>query len=139
MRLNEEAEQNAPDDLPVDIRPGFTGGEYPLHGKFRLRSFSNILYFLGRSIAKEPERDVSRDFRTPSTSENPVNAMEVKETTEPPEDTDFFVEYRGHYFYVAPDKGYPWNQTAFRVLSQVFQMTMSPVPRIGVPSITIAK
>jgi hypothetical protein len=139
MRLNEEAEQNSPNDLPVDIRPGFTGGEYPLHGKFRLRSFSNILYFLGRAMSAEPEREVARDPRTSSTSENPVSAMEVIETTKRPADARPFVEYRGHYFYVAPDNGYPWNQTAFRVLSQVFQMTMSPLPRINVPSITIAK
>lgn len=139
MRLNEEAEQNAPNDLAVDIRPGFTGGEYPLHGAFRLRSFSNILYFLGRTMADEPEFDVTRDSRTPSMSENPVNAMEMMETTKEPEHADLVAEYRGHYFAVAPDRGYPWNQIAFRVLSQVFQMTMAQLPRVNVPSITIAK
>ena len=45
-RLNDETELNAPNDLLVNIRPGYPGGEYPLHGKFRLRSFSNILIFL---------------------------------------------------------------------------------------------
>jgi hypothetical protein len=38
--LHEEAEHNLDDELVVDIRPGHPGGEFPLHGKFRLQSFS---------------------------------------------------------------------------------------------------
>jgi hypothetical protein len=32
-----------------------------------------------------------------------------------------------------------WNREAFKLLSQLFQMTVTEVPRAGVPSITIAK
>jgi hypothetical protein len=32
-----------------------------------------------------------------------------------------------------------WNREAFKLLSQLFQMTVTEVPRTGVPSITIAK
>ena len=32
-----------------------------------------------------------------------------------------------------------WNREAFQMLYLLFQMTVSEVPRVGVPSITIAK
>ena len=32
-----------------------------------------------------------------------------------------------------------WNREAFKLLSRLFQMTITEVPRAGVPSITIAK
>jgi hypothetical protein len=41
--------------------------------------------------------------------------------------------------YNSPDPEYPWNQTAFRVLWQVFQMTVSELPKGFSPGITIAK
>lgn len=139
IRLNDEAEKNAPNDLLVDIRPGYPGGEYPLHGKFRLRSFSNIMYFIGRTLAAEPERDVPKDPRTPPVGENPVSVIEISESSRPPADADVVVKYRGRYFAVRPSRRSSWNQTAFRVLSQIFQMTVTELPKPGVPSITIAK
>jgi hypothetical protein len=139
IRLNDEAEKNAPNDLLVDIRPGYPGGEYPLHGKFRLRSFSNIMYFIGRTLAAEPERDVQKDPRTPPVGENPVSVIEISVSNSPPSDADVVVNYRGKYYAVRPSRGSSWNQTAFRVLSQIFQMTVTELPKPGVPSITIAK
>ena len=32
-----------------------------------------------------------------------------------------------------------WNREAFQLLYLLFQMTVTDVPRVGVPSITIAK
>jgi hypothetical protein len=139
IRLNEEAEQNAPNDLLLDIRPGYPGGEYPLHGKLRLRSFSNILYFIGRTLSTEPERDISRDPRTPPVTENPVFALEITETESPPPDADLAVEYKDRHYAVRRDARYPWNETAFRVLWQIFQMTMAELPKAAAPSITISK
>jgi hypothetical protein len=139
VRLNDEAEQNAPNDLLLDIRPGFPGGEYPLHGRLRLRSFSNILYFIGRTLSAEPEMDISKDPRTPAVTENPVSVLEIEETEEKPGDESLSVEYKGHYYAVRRDLEYPWNQAAFRVLWQVFQMTVAELPKVATPSITIAK
>jgi hypothetical protein len=139
IRLNEEAELNAPNDLLLDIRPGFPGGEYPLHGKLRLRSFSNILYFIGRTIAAEPERDVSKDPRTPPVTENPVSVIEIMETDSAPREASLAVKYNGLYYAVRPNKAYPWNETAFRVLWQIFQMTVSELPKTVAPTITISK
>src|SRR5262249_46492949 len=34
IRLNDEAEQTLEDEVLVDIRYGYVGGEYPLHGRF---------------------------------------------------------------------------------------------------------
>ncbi|MEI7868297.1 MAG: hypothetical protein WCI11_10425 [Candidatus Methylumidiphilus sp.] len=139
MELNERNEVYTPNDLFIDIRPGYPGGEYPLRGTFRLRSFSNILSFIGQTMADEPEYPVEKDSRTPDVAENPVTTLQVTES-----DNTFFnagggIEYKGHYYSIHPDQGYPWNKRAFQLLEQIFQMTTGEVPRIGVPSITIAK
>lgn len=139
MRLNDEAEQGADNDLMIDIRPGYPGGDYPLHGKIRLRSFSNILYFLGRALTSEPEFDVVRDHRTPQITENPVYALHIAESEDPPEDGALAVEYHGLHYSVRNDPRYPWNETAFRLLSQIFQMSVAELPKTNAPAITIAK
>lgn len=140
IALNDEAERNAPNDILVDIRPGFIGGEYPLHGKFRLRSFSNIMYFIGRTLAAEPEIDIEKDPRTPLIHENPASVLAISEFDSHPADAEgLAVKYQGKYYAVQLSHASSWNQTAFRVLSQIFQMTESALPKTNVPSITIAK
>src|SRR4030095_11447867 len=69
--LHEQAEEAPFNDILVDIRPGYPGGELPLQGRIRLRSFHEILTFIGRGIDEEPEDDVPPDPRTPVISENP--------------------------------------------------------------------
>lgn len=134
-----ETESWAANDLLVDVRPGFPGGDYPLHGRIRLRSFSNILYFIGRTLGAEPEPAVDKDPRTPTLSGNPDSTLAISETDAAPADVDISVEYRGKYYAVQAGRNSPWNQSAFRVLWQIFQMTMSELPKGAVPSITIAK
>jgi hypothetical protein len=138
-RMNEEAEHSPDNEIPVDIRPGHPGGEYPLKGQFRLRSFANILNFIGRDIAEEPEYDVPKDPRTPPVSENPVHALEIVESDAKPDGGGLAVAYQNRYYGVRPETGYAWNQEGFRLLSQLFQMTVTDLPRIGVPGITISK
>ena len=138
-RLNEEAELNAPNDLMVDIRPGYPSGEYPMHGEFRLRSFSNILYFIGRTLSTEPEPDISKDQRTPNVLENPAFTLAITETDSSPSNTDLSVKYKDRYYAVRSDPGHSWNKKAFRALSQMFQMTMTELPKVAAPSITISK
>ena len=50
FRLHEEAEEAPFNDILMDIRPGHPGGELPLHGRLRLRSFHEVLTFIGRGI-----------------------------------------------------------------------------------------
>ncbi|WP_348759909.1 hypothetical protein [Candidatus Methylocalor cossyra] len=139
MQLNAEAEQGPPDEVLLDIRAGFVGGEYPLHGKMRLRSFQNVLNFIGRGIVEEPEYPVPLDPRTPPISENPARTLDIVETHEPPPGADLVVPFNGHYYAVRPDVGYQWNREAFRLLYQLYQMTITELPQFGVPSITISK
>ena len=138
IRLQEEAEAGPSNEIMVDIRPGHPGGEYPLHGKLRLRSFYNVLTFIGRDIAEEPEYDVPPDPRTPQISENPVHTLEILETDSVPLGVDFSVALNGHHYAVRPETGYQWNRKAFSLLYQLFQMTVAVVPQAG-PAITISK
>lgn len=139
IRLNNRAEASPDNELNVDIRREFTGGEMPFHGEFRLRSLANIITFLGRGIHDEPEFSVDKDTRTPPVSENPVHTMEVMETDSTPDNADIEVEFRDSHFALRPDNGYQWNREAFMLLHQVFQMTVTELPRTGIPSLTIAK
>ncbi len=136
--LHEKAEHNLDDELVVDIRPGHPGGDFPLHGKFRLRSFANMIDFLGHALGEDPEYDVAPHSRTPSVRENPAFTLALVESSRQLRGHDRAVRYRGHYYAVAPQAGYQWNKKAFVLLYQLFQMTVVK-PASAAPSITIAK
>lgn len=138
VRLHAEAEQAPANDILVDIRDGYTGGEYPLHGRLRLRSFHELLTSIGRGIAEEPEFDVRPDPRTPAISENPVHSIEIVEARQLPPGVDLSVEWRGYRYAVREQSGYQWNKKAFSLLYQLYQISMSSVAGAG-PVITIAK
>lgn len=137
-RLHAEAEEAPPNDILIDIRAGHVGGEYPMHGRLRLRSFHEVLNFLGRGMGEELEFDVPPDPRTPAMTENPARTLEVSESTSAPSDAELSVEYRGHYYSVREETGYQWNKKAFSLLYQLFQMSVSSVEAAG-PAITISK
>lgn len=139
IRLNDWSEASPENELIVDIRPDFPGGEMPIHGEFRLRSLANVIGFLGRSIADEPEFPVEKDPRTPGVAENPVRTMDITETDGAPDDVDLAVKFGGRHYALRPETGYQWNHEAFSLLHQMFQMTVTELPRTGVPSLTIAK
>ena len=139
-RLVDEIEEGKLNDVSFDIRPGHVGGEYPLKGDFRLRSFNTILNFLGRSLEEDPEYHVEKDPRTPAVHENPVYTMELLLTDGAPSGADLSIQSRGKYYAVNTTGPLArWNREAFQMLYLLFQMTVSEVPRAGVPSITIAK
>ncbi len=139
-RLIDEAEEGHLNDVAFDIRPGHVGGEYPLKGDFRLRSFNTILNFLGRSLEEDPEYHVDKDPRTPTVEENPVHTMELLLSDRSPSGTDLAIQLHGKYYAVNTIGPLArWNRQAFQMLYLLFQMTVSEVPRVGVPSITIAK
>jgi hypothetical protein len=139
MNMNDEAEKSPSNEISVDIRAGHPGGEYPFKGQFRLRSFHNVINFIGRDMGEDAEYDVPPDPRTPPVTENPVHTLEMVETDSRPGGGGLTVDYLGHYYTVKPETGYQWNQEGFRMLSQLFQMTVTELPQIGVPSITISK
>lgn len=100
IELNLKADRWPPNDLSVDIRQDFPGGEYPIQGNFRLRSFHAMLNFLGRSILEEPEYAVPKDSRTPPVLENPIRTLNIHEGLSAPSDAPLAVKYNGHYYYL---------------------------------------
>jgi len=139
-RLIEETEEGQLNDVSFDIRSGHAGGEYPLKGDFRLRSFNSILNFLGRSLGEDPEYHVDKDPRTPAVQENPVHTMELLLSDGALSGADLSIQSHGKYYSVNTTGPLArWNREAFQMLYLLFQMAVSEVPRVGVPSITIAK
>jgi len=139
-QLIDELEKGLINDVSFDIRPGHAGGEYPLRGDFRLRSFNTILMFLGRSLEEDPEYHVDKDPQTPTVKENPVHTMELVLSDSAPSEADLSIHFHGkHYAVNSTGPLARWNREAFQMLYLLFQMTVSDVPRVGVPSITIAK
>jgi hypothetical protein len=139
LALQAKADRWPPNDILVDIRPGNPGGDYSIQGAFRLRSFHGILNFLGRTIASEPEYHVDPDPGTGIVSENPVRVMDVIESSIVRPNAKLSVTHEGHYYSIADEEKRSWNQESFRLLYQLFQMTVTDAPRGNVPSITIAK
>jgi hypothetical protein len=139
ISMNEDAQKGPANEVMIDIRSGYTGGEYPMTGKLRLRSFFSILSFLGDTIKDKPEYFVEKDTRSPAVAQNPNRALEILEDESEPKAVDMSVYYKGHYYAVAPDKGYLWNASGFQLLHQIFQMAVSELPKSVAPSITISK
>ncbi len=137
-RLHEKAEDGPFNDVLIDIREGQVGGDLPLHGHLRLRSFHEVLTFIGRSIQEEPEVDVAPDSRTPTVSENPVVTLDIVGATRLPEGAGVSVTLNGLRYAIRPQQGYQWNLKAFSLLTQLFQMSVATVTNAG-PTVSIAK
>ena len=139
-RVIDETQEGQLNDVSFDIRPGHVGGEFPLKGEFRLRSFNTMLTFLGQSLGDDPEYHVDKDPRTPTVQENPDYTMELLLSDGTPSGADLSIQSHGKYYAVNTTGPLArWNREAFQMLYLLFQMTVSEVPRVGVPSITIAK
>lgn len=139
LDLQEKAERWPPNDLLVDIRQGFPGGEVPLQGDFRLRSFHAILNFLGLTMEEEPEYHVDPDPLTGPVTENPIRTFAIVETDVQPEQAILAAVYEGEYYSFSDQPNESWNQEAFRLLYQLYQMTVTEELKGAAPSITIAK
>lgn len=141
QRFNEHLDQSPRDWITVDIKRGFPGGDYPLQGKILLRSFNAILGFVAKGIAEEPEFPVDPDPLTNHAGRNPARTLEIAETPNAPADADFFVELEGRYYSLrrVPVMVLSWNQEAFGVLANLYQMTVTDLTRVKTPAITIPK
>lgn len=138
-KLQQEADNLPTNEVMIDIRPGYPGGEWPLHGAFRLRSFHNVLNFIGQGISEDPEFFVPKHPLTPEVKENPTHTLAITVSGSEPKGADVSVKFGDNYYAVKPESGYQWNREGFRLLYQVFQMTMSELSQQGAPSITISK
>lgn len=142
--LHRQAKQHSHAHILVDIRPGFPGGDYPLQGWIELRSLEEILVFLGRGIEEEAEFDVAPDSRSGLLIPNPAETLAVGKSPQRPQDAVFSVKFRNHWYSVleAAEQGKQiriWHLEAFRILSQLYQMTVTDIAKVPTPAITIAK
>ena len=75
---------------------------------------------------------------------NPAHVLEIEESLSPLKDAEFDVEFEGKYYSV---RKFPitegmvpsWNQEAFAVLANLFQMTVTDVSNVRTPIISIPK
>lgn len=144
MRLAREAARKPDNVILVDIRPDQPGGEYPLHGFLVVRSFHAILRFIAQGISADQEYHVEKDPRTGKITHNPPLTIAIEVTESRPTEAAFAVQYEGKWYSVrkAPrDLGVPqpWDEEAFRLLAQLYQMTVTELSRVPSPAITIAK
>src|SRR5262245_647297 len=133
--LDAKAASNPRSFVLIDIRPEYPGGDWPLFGALKLRSFYMMLIFVAQGGGEAPEYDVAPDSRTGDPGPNParVLAIDITESAPPPEASQ--ARYRGRYYSVANTS---WDQVAFIVLYLLFQMTVTDVSQAGLP-ITISK
>ena len=143
-RLNEEIERFPVDYVFVDIRSGHPGGEWPMRGVIQLRSFNAIIGSVARGISEEPAFHVDPDPRTGPVFMNPDHVLEIEETGSTPNDAEFTIDFEGtHYsiskFPISRGMVPSWNQEAFAVLANLFQMTVTDVSNAKTPIISIPK
>jgi hypothetical protein len=86
--------------------------------------------FVARSIGEEAKFHVDPDPRTKAVARNPVGTLEIEDSSSKPSDFEFSVEFDKRYssirkFPVSEGMSPSWNQEAFAVLSNLFQMTVT--------------
>ena len=143
-RLNEEIQLYPRDYVYADIRPGFPGGDYPMRGTIQLRSFNAIIAFVARGIAEEPRFHIDKDPRSGPVPRNPAHVLDIEEADHAPSDTEFAIDFEGKSYFIRKvplSEGMvpSWNQEAFAVLSDLFQMTVTDVSGVKTPIISIPK
>ncbi len=132
--LNTIVSQKPSNFVLVDIRPGFPGGDYPLFGMIKLRSFNEIIEFVAAGIERNPEFNVAPDPNTGISFENPRSVLSI--VIDGPSTLDAMSVSYGRHDYSIKDT--PWDYQAFKVLHHLFQMTVTDVTGVGIP-ITISK
>lgn len=143
-RWNQDLATLPPNIVVIDIRPSHPGGAYTLRGHIRLRSFNEMLAFLGEGIRQFPEFPVEPDPRTGPVQPNPERTLAI-ETGTPPSATEALlqIQYEGETFWIPESKKEQpqaaWNQQVFALLYHIFQMTVTDVSKVLTPAITIAK
>ena len=138
----EEAGKCNSNDIAFDILADGIGGEWPMRGIFRMRSFHSITSFLGRSLTDEPEYRVEKDPRTLPIlrDENPDSTMALLITETEPKNVDLSIRSRGNYYAVDTlGEHARWNRDAFQMLYLLFQMTVTDLSPTSAPGITISK
>ena len=133
--LNAKAADNPRNFVLIDLRPGHPGGDWPLFGALKLRSFNQILDFVAEGAGGVQEYNVAKDPRTGEVGANPPQALAIAIGEQVPPDEIPSASFRGRYYTVADTT---WDRKAFGLLYQLFQVTVTDVSQVGVP-VTISK
>jgi len=133
--LNDLAHKNPSNFALLHLKAGHPGGDWPMFGGIKLRSFHSILEFVADGISKRPEYDVQKDPRTGDVHENPRSVLEILVTKSPPDDEKRSVYFRGKYYSIG-NTG--WDRRTFIILSLIYQSTLTDLRGFGIP-ITISK
>ena len=137
--LNEIANHRPDNYVLVDIREGYPGGEFPLFGTIKLRSFFHILQFVSAGVGdsqKDLGLDIAPDLRTQGKIyHNPPLTLTINVSDTAPSDDVLYVQYENRYYWIGDSE---WDRSAFMILNSLFQATVADVSEVGIP-ITIAK
>jgi hypothetical protein len=136
--LNERIKRQSTSLVYLEIAPGYPGGDYPIRGGVRLRSFAGIIKFIAEGMEEFPEFDVEQDPRTATSglaTDNPAATLAIEITESAPPNQVPAVQYRGEYYGVADTK---WDRRNFRIIGLLNQATVGDVEGIGIP-VTISK
>lgn len=128
--LGERLKEWPANEILLDIRADFPGGEFPIRGQITLRSFNSVLEFFARSMREAYHR------------QDAIRLLTIEESDKALEDAAVSVQYEGRYYSIrkpAPDRPQDIRGAkAFDMLYQLFQMMVQPV-NAPVPGIAIAK
>lgn len=137
--LNEIANHQPDNYVLVDIREGYPGGEIPLFGTIKLRSFFHMLQAVSNGVGghqKDLQIDITPDPRTRGKIEyNPRQTLTINVSDTAPSNDMLNIQYKGRYYSVGDS---PWDRTAFMLLNGLFQMTVTDISDVGIP-INISK
>ena len=141
LTLQRQAEHFPRHHLLVDVRPDHPGGEFPVFGQIKLRSFKAILEFIGRGIVEKPEFHVDPDPRTGPLAVNPARTLTIRESRTQPEEAIISVQKRGLSYYIDQESAEGeafdrWNHEAFDLLYQLYHLTVTDISKL--PSLPIA-
>ena len=144
LTLQRQAERFPRHHLLVDIRPDHPGGDFPMFGQIKLRSFKAILEFIGRGITEEPEFHVGPDPRTGPVDVNPAKTLTIRESHTQPEEAIVSVQKRGWSYYIDQESTEGeafdrWNHEAFNLLYQLYHLTVTDISQIPTLPIAISK
>ncbi|MDE0144809.1 MAG: hypothetical protein OXI53_04340 [Nitrospira sp.] len=141
LALHRQAERFPRNHILVNIRPDHPGGNFPMFGEIKLRSFKTILRFIGQGITEEPEFHVDPDPRTGPVAVNPARTLTIRESRTQPEGAIISAQKRGLWYYIDQESAEGeafdlWNHEAFDLLYQLYHLTVTDISQI--PSLPIA-
>ncbi|MBM4254552.1 MAG: hypothetical protein FJ147_01495 [Deltaproteobacteria bacterium] len=128
--LNALAEANAINYLLIDVRPNHPGGELPIFGAIKFRSFQAILHSIAAMMSQNPDNQVGKDPQTGGALQNPARTLAVNVTNSRPSDAALSITYEGKYYSIPNN---PWDTLAFILLSGLYQMTVTDISNNDIP------